>query len=354
MNTTVSSRHTTSSKQQGGGSTLPRSNNNNNNNNRDDSSKYDKSKGKKQNGLFFVFGGILLLSVGIVVFRGFDDGSSTNTTNQLPHHHPTASYSESNAKIPRHLKDQQVALKSAVDNNNSNNKNSNNPYEGWQPIINPNQDAVNQKCDSWRTCFKKTHNCPAKCRDSLEDFGTAPLRPGFTPDPFGDKEDNQEKASSQAEAVEWIPDVTVLRRMLISGKDEHGDPWPPPLVTSDNRELCEDIGVFGGAIDDNIVLLNAVPIRGMPLLLGDGGDGESSDKNTKKKKMKRQPRILCMVYTMEVNHHTSIRAIRETWAPGCDGFLAFSTADDPRIPAISLKHDGPEEYGNMVSNKCIF
>lgn len=54
-----------------------------------------------------------------------------------------------------------------------------------------------------------------------------------------------------------------------------------------------------------------------------------------------------MVYTMEENHATNIRAMRETWAPHCDGFLAFSTANDPRLPAISLPHDGPEEYNNM-------
>ena len=59
------------------------------------------------------------------------------------------------------------------------------------------------------------------------------------------------------------------------------------------------------------------------------------------------PKIMCMVYTMEVNHATNIRAMRETWAPYCDGFLAFSTANDPRIPAIALPHDGPEEYNNM-------
>jgi glycoprotein-N-acetylgalactosamine 3-beta-galactosyltransferase len=61
----------------------------------------------------------------------------------------------------------------------------------------------------------------------------------------------------------------------------------------------------------------------------------------------RTPTIMCMVYTMEANHASNIRAMRETWAPYCDGFLAFSTADDPRIPAISLPHDGKEEYNNM-------
>eukprot|EP00532_Pseudo-nitzschia_australis_P010185 CAMPEP_0168243552 /NCGR_PEP_ID=MMETSP0140_2-20121125/24120_1 /TAXON_ID=44445 /ORGANISM="Pseudo-nitzschia australis, Strain 10249 10 AB" /LENGTH=194 /DNA_ID=CAMNT_0008178939 /DNA_START=207 /DNA_END=788 /DNA_ORIENTATION=- len=51
---------------------------------------------------------------------------------------------------------------------------------------------------------------------------------------------------------------------------------------------------------------------------------------------------------MEQKHHTNIRAIQETsWGPGCDGFLAFLTRDDPRLPAISLAHDGLEEYKNM-------
>ena len=50
---------------------------------------------------------------------------------------------------------------------------------------------------------------------------------------------------------------------------------------------------------------------------------------------------------MEVRHATRVRAIRETWAGGCDGFLAFSTVSDPRIPAMQVKHSDKEEYKNM-------
>jgi glycoprotein-N-acetylgalactosamine 3-beta-galactosyltransferase len=50
---------------------------------------------------------------------------------------------------------------------------------------------------------------------------------------------------------------------------------------------------------------------------------------------------------MEKSHATFVRAMRETWAPYCDGFLVFSTASDARIPAISIPHDGPEDYNNM-------
>ncbi|KAL7542287.1 hypothetical protein ACHAXR_011637 [Thalassiosira sp. AJA248-18] len=59
------------------------------------------------------------------------------------------------------------------------------------------------------------------------------------------------------------------------------------------------------------------------------------------------PKVLCLIYTVKNAHSTRIRAIRETWAGGCDGFLAFSTKSDPRLPAIALEHIGPESYGNM-------
>lgn len=257
-------------------------------------------------------------------------------------HHPKSSYLASNVrKAVSNAAEGKVGTHRSLDGNKvkagklhlHKAKAIENPYMGWQPVIDPNQDT-DEKCDSWRTCFTK-NDCPAKCRDSRKDFGKAPPRPGFVPDPDATEEEN----NTNAQKVDWVPDVTVLRRMLEAGVDEHGDAWPPTLVTGDNRELCEKIGNFGGTNDENAVLLNAVPIRGMPLL-GDGID-------ISKKKMKRAPRILCMVYTMEENHHTNIRVIRETWGPGCDGFLAFSTRDDPRIPAISLAHDGAEEYSNM-------
>lgn len=59
------------------------------------------------------------------------------------------------------------------------------------------------------------------------------------------------------------------------------------------------------------------------------------------------PRLMCLVYTMADAHANRIRAMRETWAGGCDGFLAFSTESDPRLPAISLDHEGPEAYENV-------
>jgi hypothetical protein len=86
-----------------------------------------------------------------------------------------------------------------------------NPHYGWQPTI-----PEKMGC-SWRTCFEEVHNC-SSCRDSLNDWGTAPAAPDH-----------------------WIPDVTTLHRMMLAGKDANGHPWPPSL----DLELCEDIGTDG-------------------------------------------------------------------------------------------------------------
>ncbi|KAL3916477.1 MAG: hypothetical protein SGARI_007948, partial [Bacillariaceae sp.] len=170
------------------------------------------------------------------------------------------------------------------------------------------------KCTSWRTCFQGDHECPGLCRDSKDDWGEPP-----------------------AVSDDWVPDVSMLRRMMLRGVDDNGNPWPPPLVTDNNREFCEPMNPVGKPHGDiNKDLLDAVPIRGMPLV-----------SSSQQGQQERAPRILCMIYTMEGAHADRIRAIRETWAGGCDGFLAFSTRSDPRIPAISLPHDGPEEYNNM-------
>ena len=51
-----------------------------------------------------------------------------------------------------------------------------------------------------------------------------------------------------------------------------------------------------------------------------------------------QPTIFCFTYTstMESAHATKICAIRERWAPGCDGYLAFSTKNVNLIKMSAL------------------
>lgn len=58
-------------------------------------------------------------------------------------------------------------------------------------------------------------------------------------------------------------------------------------------------------------------------------------------------RIFCGIYTMEKNHRTNVLATRNTWAKHCDGFIAFSTAEDLAIPSINISHEGDESYDNM-------
>lgn len=60
-----------------------------------------------------------------------------------------------------------------------------------------------------------------------------------------------------------------------------------------------------------------------------------------------EPRILCLTYTISPSHDTAIRRIRRTWGARCDGYIAMSNLTDPTIPTLDIKHEGPEEYGNM-------
>ena len=92
-----------------------------------------------------------------------------------------------------------------------------NLYFGWQPHI-----PDTMEC-SWRTCFHKDHNCNT-CRDSVQDMGVTPV-----------VDDT------------WIPDVTLLHRMRLAGRDAQGRPWPPTL----DPELCEKMGPNGGTQDSN-------------------------------------------------------------------------------------------------------
>jgi glycoprotein-N-acetylgalactosamine 3-beta-galactosyltransferase len=164
-----------------------------------------------------------------------------------------------------------------------------NSWHGWQPQI-----ALTMDCP-WETCLNPDSGCKT-CRE--EELGPAPPT-----DP------------------DWIPDATMLHRMFLEGKDAQGQPWPPPI----GGDICGDF--WGARKDINKQLFQAVPVSIAPLM--------------------DSPRIFCGVYTMENAHSRTIRAMRETWAPRCDGFVAFSTASDPRIPAFAIQHEGQEEYNNM-------
>ena len=54
-----------------------------------------------------------------------------------------------------------------------------------------------------------------------------------------------------------------------------------------------------------------------------------------------------MVYTHSNRHDGQLRALTETWAKHCDGFLAASNLTDKSLGAVDLWHEGPEIYNNM-------
>eukprot|EP00571_Detonula_confervacea_P003850 CAMPEP_0172321614 /NCGR_PEP_ID=MMETSP1058-20130122/43834_1 /TAXON_ID=83371 /ORGANISM="Detonula confervacea, Strain CCMP 353" /LENGTH=500 /DNA_ID=CAMNT_0013037169 /DNA_START=166 /DNA_END=1665 /DNA_ORIENTATION=+ len=204
-----------------------------------------------------------------------------------------------------------------------------NPHLGWQPPLVP---SPLGSSFSWRTCFKADPTSdgsdqPAGCNENPSELGKAP-----------------------AVEKDWVPDVTMVRTMMMYGKDRDGNPFPPPL----SKELCEDIAVRGGKQGDSnkecvreSMIRRTGALNSTTVTISPSNHYEAKSNGDTDSIVVPAPKIMCLVYTMADAHANRIRAMRETWAGGCDGFLAFSTESDPRLPAISLEHEGPEAYENM-------
>mmetsp|Transcript_31612 Transcript_31612/g.63856 ORF Transcript_31612/g.63856 Transcript_31612/m.63856 type:complete len:530 (-) Transcript_31612:107-1696(-) len=204
-----------------------------------------------------------------------------------------------------------------------------NPYLGWQPTL---ASSPLGSSFSWRQCFKADPKSdgtdqPAGCRENPNELGDAPTV----------KKD-------------WIPDVTMVRTMAMYGKDKDGNPFPPPL----SNELCENIGVTGGKNGDSnkqclsqAMIHRTGPLTSETVSIVPSNHYEATASVQKGTIDVPAPKIMCLVYTMADAHANRIRGMRDTWAGGCNGFLAFSTESDPRLPTISLEHEGPESYDNM-------
>ena len=50
---------------------------------------------------------------------------------------------------------------------------------------------------------------------------------------------------------------------------------------------------------------------------------------------------------MEQSHTTNAKATLNIRAKKCDGFIAFSTMEDPSFPSVNIFHEGDESYDNM-------
>jgi glycoprotein-N-acetylgalactosamine 3-beta-galactosyltransferase len=58
------------------------------------------------------------------------------------------------------------------------------------------------------------------------------------------------------------------------------------------------------------------------------------------------PRILCAIYGMD-KKRKNINAIRETWAPKCNGFFVASSKTDPSFDSVHIMQLHPDQYTNM-------
>ncbi len=217
-----------------------------------------------------------------------------------------------------------------------------NPYLGWQP---PQQRTIANF--SWIDCISNTAEYTGKAPD--KDGSSQPLGCLERPSQLGKSGFSLDKYNETS----WIPDVTMLRTMLMHGKDIRGHPYPPRLP----RELCRDIILPDqkSTIDEDKHCFREAKIKPTGLLgtstvtISPWNHFGGSQHHNKTSLTVPAPKVLCMVYTVKNSHSTNIRAIRDTWGGGCDGFLAFSSAPDPRLPAIALQHEGPESYDNMWS-----
>ena len=224
-----------------------------------------------------------------------------------------------------------------------------NPYLGWQPPLLIQQSSENSSVAnfSWASCFA---NSP-----DLEFSGKAPDDDG-SKQPFGCLEQPAQLGNDSFPVLNetsWVPDVSMLRTMLMYGKDIKGNPYPPLL----SKDLCKDMNGKGekNVTDENKICLREAKIKPMGPLSAvtvniSPWNHFGVDLVADEDKISIEvpaPKVLCMAYTVKNSHSTRIRAIRDTWAGGCDGFLAFSSSSDPRLPAIALQQEGPQSYDNM-------
>jgi hypothetical protein len=162
-----------------------------------------------------------------------------------------------------------------------------NPYLGWQPVFPSPKETF-----SWRTCFSiqptaPVSKLPQECREHPNIFGKAPV-----------VDEN------------WIPDVTMVRKMLMYGKDRDGNAFPPPL----DKEFCEDIPVMGykGEPDPNKECLKETnmkptgPLNATTVTI-DPSNHFGVDEALGLKVTVNAPTVMCLVYTMADAHSSRIQ-----------------------------------------------
>lgn len=116
---------------------------------------------------------------------------------------------------------------------------------------------------------------------------------------------------------------TVRMDPYVAQRQYHDGLLPDPLVDANQGTRCEMRGRPNGELLDHVHIAPHDPSG------------------------PRNPKIFCGIYTMQSKHKDNVQATKETWAKKCTGFVAFSTATDPTIPALAIQHEGEESYNNM-------
>ena len=157
-----------------------------------------------------------------------------------------------------------------------------NPWLGWQPKAS--HPLQNGKTFSVRECFKNDPKTPASKQ------------------PHGCSERPDELGPAPPVEKDWVPDVTMIRKMLMYGKDVDGQAFPPPLA----GEFCENIGVQGGRSGDTnkeCVLESMIratgPLNSTTVTIHPSNHYGARGENAADEGVTvRAPRLMCLVYTM--------------------------------------------------------
>ena len=161
-------------------------------------------------------------------------------------------------------------------------------------------------------CRKSCGVCtPDRLKPHVEDAGDKPQEEG------GDAEEREDHGQ--------LPPVLV-------GEHQHEESSVDPELL--HKRFME------GAVKDHFDAKAACELNGKP-------NGQILARIDIADPPGKEIKIFCGIYTMEKNHETNVKATRETWAKKCDGFVAFSTIEDPMIPSVKVEHEGPEAYDNM-------
>lgn len=203
-------------------------------------------------------------------------------------------------------------------------------------------------------CLLSIHNAARLCNSDRNDDNLVPNAVEWAWSSHAVLNSGRDLAAASA-AIAVHTNTTTEAASSLQHQDIH--PWlvrqqahppknPPTTTCKQQRQWHNNRTLLD---ESCFPLVSALACRLEPGMGPEGPDGAHLLQKIRPKypsKRKRNPRILCLVYTNQENH-ALVETIVHTWGRKCDGFLAISDVNDASIGAIALPHDGPESYDNM-------